>query len=406
MIKEESKKYKIDYKRGDVYYILDNPEESFNHEQKKTRPGIIISDDMFNAMHSTVTIVYCTSSENQRVNAYRTKVKIKNKDGIALVDQTRTIDKLRLDTYLGTLSKEEMDELDSALVRYLTLYKPLDKTEKEINMEIPNTIMQAVANSSQENSNSKETNFDVLLSVLEKTPSLQNFYQGLKKAEENALNIKKLSNLFENGASLVSDCVKEVLPEAKVKEIELYILKQADTCRNDLLGDLIGALGDKTETPLVQPQMQVEVPKKAGRGRPRKNTAPASSKLDSSSKKKSDGSKKFSIASVPCTLFEPVTDVSIFTPDDNIDEIVEYLQEDENVIAEQKRLLATPIFANYLQKAGPRVYNPNMIPIVVALAKIGFSSVTIKNALNITIKQVSDIVYREKKIVAKEKGWV
>lgn len=110
-------------KRGDIYYADLNP--VIGSEQGGTRPVLIISNDIGNRHSPTVIVAAITS----RVH---TKAKLPthtavndfeglSKDSIILLEQIRTIDKKRLQEYIGMLSANEMARVDKALAISVSL---------------------------------------------------------------------------------------------------------------------------------------------------------------------------------------------------------------------------------------------------------------------------------------------
>ena len=88
------------FSRFDIYYV--NLEPTIGKEIKKTRPCIIISPNEMNYNISTVIIAPLTS----RLRNYPTRVpcKVEGKQGQIVLDQIRTVDKIRLIKRIGTLN--------------------------------------------------------------------------------------------------------------------------------------------------------------------------------------------------------------------------------------------------------------------------------------------------------------
>ena len=88
-------------KRFDVY--LTNLEPTIGTEIRKTRPCGVISPNEMNRHVSTVIVAPMTTKGKQ----YRTRVPCRfgGKDGQVVLDQLRTIDKVRLVKRLGRISK-------------------------------------------------------------------------------------------------------------------------------------------------------------------------------------------------------------------------------------------------------------------------------------------------------------
>mgnify|MGYP001563512855 CR=1 FL=1 len=104
-------------RRGDVYLVNFDP--AIGSEIKKTRPALVIQNNIANK-HSPVVIVASISSFAGDA-FYPTEVVIELKEGgldkrsLALMNQIKTIDKQRLISKLGSLKKETMLKVDSAL---------------------------------------------------------------------------------------------------------------------------------------------------------------------------------------------------------------------------------------------------------------------------------------------------
>jgi mRNA interferase MazF len=111
-------------KRGEVYYVNFDP--TVGVEIKKTRPTLIIQNDVGN-MYSQATIVAAITSANRETFPYEVFLKAGDgglqKDSIVLLSQIRTIDKNRLSKKLGTISSESMKKVDKAIEISLGLVK-------------------------------------------------------------------------------------------------------------------------------------------------------------------------------------------------------------------------------------------------------------------------------------------
>jgi mRNA interferase MazF len=89
------------FSRFEVYFV--NLDPSIGSEIKKTRPCVIISPNEMNYNISTVIIAPLTS----KLRNYPTRVpcKIEGKQGQIVLDQIRTVDKIRLVKRISTLNK-------------------------------------------------------------------------------------------------------------------------------------------------------------------------------------------------------------------------------------------------------------------------------------------------------------
>jgi mRNA interferase MazF len=94
-------------KRFEVYLV--NLDPSMGSEIQKTRPCLVISPDEMNDHISTVIIAPMTT----KGRAYPTRVNchFQGKDGQIVLDQIRTVDKVRLVKKLGKISPSTQKEV-------------------------------------------------------------------------------------------------------------------------------------------------------------------------------------------------------------------------------------------------------------------------------------------------------
>lgn len=88
--------------------VLVNLDPTIGSEIKKTRPCVVVSPNEINDNLRTVIIAPMTSSGRK----YPTRVKVRhnNQEGWIVIDQIRSIDKLRIVKMLGSLSENEIRE--------------------------------------------------------------------------------------------------------------------------------------------------------------------------------------------------------------------------------------------------------------------------------------------------------
>ena len=103
-------------KRGEVYLVNFDP--TIGSEIKKTRPAVILQNDIANR-HSPITIVAALSSQFDE-EMYRTEVIVELAEGlgkrsVVLLNQIRTIDKKRLIKKLGVLKPGTIEKINRAL---------------------------------------------------------------------------------------------------------------------------------------------------------------------------------------------------------------------------------------------------------------------------------------------------
>lgn len=114
-----------DYLRGDMYYA--DLGIGIGSEQSGYRPVLIIQNNVGNKHSPTVIIASITSRVGVKAKL-PTHYFVNTESGletpsIVLLEQLRTIDKKRLDLYIGHLSDEHMKQVNRAVCISLDLGK-------------------------------------------------------------------------------------------------------------------------------------------------------------------------------------------------------------------------------------------------------------------------------------------
>jgi mRNA interferase MazF len=93
--------------------VLVNLDPTIGSEMKKTRPCVIISPDEMNRHLQTIIVAPMTSSSK----SYPTRVPIKHNKtkGCIVLDQIRTIDKLRIVKFFERLTEKEIDYVKTVI---------------------------------------------------------------------------------------------------------------------------------------------------------------------------------------------------------------------------------------------------------------------------------------------------
>lgn len=110
-------------KRGDI--VLVNLDPVIGSEQGKTRPAVIIQNDIGNKYSKTTIIAPITSklysrSFSTNVEIDKSNSPIKEKSTI-LLNQIRVIDKIRITRNYGKISPNKMKEINEAIISSLGL---------------------------------------------------------------------------------------------------------------------------------------------------------------------------------------------------------------------------------------------------------------------------------------------
>ncbi len=109
--------------RGEIYLVCLDP--TIGREINKTRPALIISNDINNRVAQTVTVIPVTSNV-EKVYPFEAYLSSKEtglfKDSKAKCNQIRTVDKKRLVKPIGKVPPKRLKEIETALLIHLGIY--------------------------------------------------------------------------------------------------------------------------------------------------------------------------------------------------------------------------------------------------------------------------------------------
>ena len=119
------------FRRGDIYYVQFG-NTSTGSEQHGDRPAVIIQNDVGNTYAPTLIVVPLTSNTEKKVTQ-PTHCLLENEglsmSSMALAEQIFTIDKSRVQNFVGHLTPEEMSRVDDAVKISLAL-NPMGSIQK------------------------------------------------------------------------------------------------------------------------------------------------------------------------------------------------------------------------------------------------------------------------------------
>jgi mRNA interferase MazF len=108
--------------RGEIWLVTMEPVRG--HEIGKTRPAVVISNDINNEYSDTVTVLPITS-KTEKVYPFETLLEsatagltVKSK---VKCNQIRTVDNERLVKNIGSLSEDEIQQVETALLIHLNI---------------------------------------------------------------------------------------------------------------------------------------------------------------------------------------------------------------------------------------------------------------------------------------------
>ena len=102
-------------KRGEIYYADLSP--VIGSEQGGMRPVLILQNDIGNRFSPTTIVIPLTSIQKKKAHPTHVTVDCEflESESTLLLEQIRTIDKTRLSDYLGQISKEDMERVETAV---------------------------------------------------------------------------------------------------------------------------------------------------------------------------------------------------------------------------------------------------------------------------------------------------
>ncbi len=104
--------------RGSIWWVEFDP--AVGSEIRKTRPAVIVSNDMANQFLSRVVVIPLTSNVS-RVYPGEAVISVKGNKNKAMTDQIMSADKSRLKNKITELSDKDITSLETAMKRFLDL---------------------------------------------------------------------------------------------------------------------------------------------------------------------------------------------------------------------------------------------------------------------------------------------
>jgi len=106
----------MDFKRGDIITVNLNPKKG--HEVGKLRPAVIISNDDENKILDTVILMPLSTDLIDNMEPYRMRLSKRDnlkQDSDVLINQVRTLSKLRIKEKIATITDNEYENI----IKYL-----------------------------------------------------------------------------------------------------------------------------------------------------------------------------------------------------------------------------------------------------------------------------------------------
>ena len=117
-------------RRGDVY--LADLDPAIGCEQGGIRPVLVLQNDIGNLYSPTTIVAAVTAKQTKKKLPVHMPISacMLRTDSTLLLEQIRTIDKCRLQAYLGSINQKEMRDIDRALKLSIGLIPPIAAQKK------------------------------------------------------------------------------------------------------------------------------------------------------------------------------------------------------------------------------------------------------------------------------------
>ena len=112
--------------RGDIYYVARTYQEN-GSEQHAGRPAVIVSNNKNNENSGTVEVVYLTTKPKKDLPTH-VSIYSSTFPSTVLCEQIHTVNKSRVGDKIGTLTEDELADVDDALAISLGLKQEQPQT--------------------------------------------------------------------------------------------------------------------------------------------------------------------------------------------------------------------------------------------------------------------------------------
>jgi len=93
-------------KRGEIYWV--NLDPTIGSETQKTRPCLIVSNDIGNEMSPIVMVAPITSKVHKKIYSFEVKTVVDGKEARILLNQCKAVDKSRILKKIGKADSKTM----------------------------------------------------------------------------------------------------------------------------------------------------------------------------------------------------------------------------------------------------------------------------------------------------------
>ena len=118
--------------RGDIFWIEPSPYRGNGENvMQARRPGIIVSSDTINKDEFVHEIVYLTTKPKKDLATYCT-IRSSQKPSTAICDQITTVSSEQLGSYIGSVTADEMANIERCILISLDLDAPAERKTQAV----------------------------------------------------------------------------------------------------------------------------------------------------------------------------------------------------------------------------------------------------------------------------------
>lgn len=138
---------KLHIKRGEIYYVRQGPNSVYGTETQKSRPAVVISaDKIIEHGYNGAIVVLLTTKPKNYSDAHCT-IHSSGCPATVLTEQMKYVDVSKFGEYVGTVTDEEMEQIEECLLYTLGINVKKDEElmkklkEKANNIEAENKLL-------------------------------------------------------------------------------------------------------------------------------------------------------------------------------------------------------------------------------------------------------------------------
>jgi mRNA interferase MazF len=112
----------MNIERGDILLIGFDPTKG--SEIQKTRPAVVVTNNVANKFSKLLTVVPITSQKIDTIRVFESLIKVAEglkKQSKAVISQMRAIDRSRIQKKIGKISKADLKSIDKTIKIHLGL---------------------------------------------------------------------------------------------------------------------------------------------------------------------------------------------------------------------------------------------------------------------------------------------